>query len=216
MLNFPLPHHLTAAGEVVRVAVVQGRVFEKCLPKSNHHETKHQKRRLVDNLEQAAEGYERERLWNEYSEADKELVISALSVTDISTTVTTTSIPVPEHVAARIVQPVTCMSRTWSWTETSRLLGTPLWTYYRKIDWCYDNLRIVEYARANPYPEIYAALWFFRGHVRDNSSGGVGYNFFQNFSQGSFELCIIEALLGCKQNVLPWLDNTVRRNGSSY
>src|SRR5690606_24318366 len=69
--------------------------------------------------------------------------------------------------------------------------GTWLWRYSQYFNWCYNNKKIKTRADASPVVQIYFPFWFFKGHIVDQKSGGVGQTYFNAVLQGNFELCFI-------------------------
>lgn len=90
-------------------------------------------------------------------------------------------------------------------------LGQRLFTYYQQVDWCYNGSTITSISRTR-WPEVSMLFWEFKGHIGNTTSGGTGSTFYRAWTQGSFALCVPYVL--CAQFKYPWLDMTVRGNGT--
>ena len=100
------------------------------------------------------------------------------------------------------------------WAQVRRwgknLLGMTLWTYYQRIEWCANASYITSKTRIR-WGEVSMVGWSFKGHTGSTTGGGVGYTYFRARTSGHF--CLIQ-YFSCVQNAYPWIDMTVRRNGT--
>lgn len=100
------------------------------------------------------------------------------------------------------------------WAQVERygknLLGMKLWSYFQKIDWCYNGSTITSRTRTR-WGETHFPGWSWKGHIGSSTSGGVGSTFYRAWTQGHF--CLVE-YFSCVQNAYPWIDMTVRGNGT--
>lgn len=100
-----------------------------------------------------------------------------------------------------------------SWVVFERLqysyAGVHLWSYFQRIDWCWDGSTITSKTRTR-WAEIYAPGWEFVGHIGNSESGSVGQWFYRAWTQGHFRLCGG----GTCWNVYPWIDMTVYGDGT--
>jgi len=101
------------------------------------------------------------------------------------------------------------------WVTVSRwynnALGMRLFTYYERIDWCYNGSTITSVSRTR-WGEVGAPFWEFKGHVGSTTSGGTGQWSYRAWTQGHYALCMPYVL--CAQHKYPWIDITVRANGT--
>lgn len=106
-------------------------------------------------------------------------------------------------------------SCAWARVENywKNAVGQKLFSYYQKVDWCYDGTTITSVNRTR-WAETYALWWQFNGHIANTTSGGAGKANYRAFTQGSFSLCIGWQSIGCLQHKYPWIDMTVRANGT--
>jgi hypothetical protein len=100
------------------------------------------------------------------------------------------------------------------WAQVRRwgknLLGMTLWTYYQRIEWCSNGSTITSVTRLR-WGEVSFPGWAFKGHTSSTTSGGKGYTSYRARTHGHF--CLAE-YFSCVQNAYPWIDMTVRANGS--
>ena len=100
------------------------------------------------------------------------------------------------------------------WAQVRRygknLFGMTLWSYYQRIEWCANSSYITSRTRIR-WGETSFPGWSFKGHTGSTTGGGVGYTYFRARTQGHF--CLIQ-YFSCVQNAYPWIDMTVRRNGT--
>lgn len=100
------------------------------------------------------------------------------------------------------------------WAQVSRwgnnIFGMRLWTYYQRIEWCYSNGLITSVTRLR-WGEVSMPGWSFKGHTSSTTSGGKGSTSYRARTHGHF--CLVE-YFSCIQNAYPWIDMTVRGNGT--
>jgi len=100
------------------------------------------------------------------------------------------------------------------WAQVERygtnIFGMKLWSYFQKIDWCYNGSTITSKTRTR-WGETHFPGWSWKGHIGNSTSGGVGSTYFRAWTQGHF--CLVE-YFSCVQNAYPWIDMTVRGNGT--
>ncbi len=92
-------------------------------------------------------------------------------------------------------------------------LGQTLFSYFQKIDWCYDGSIITNNPTRLRWGEVYAPLWSFDGHIGNSESGGINQWSYEAWTQGKFKLCL-GGDIGCIQYKYPWIDMTVYGDGS--
>lgn len=90
--------------------------------------------------------------------------------------------------------------------------GQQLWRYIQQIDWCYNGSRITDLFRRR-WGEVSMSFWEYHGHIGNFESGGVGSWSYRAWTQGKFSLCF--PVVGCFQHRYPWIDQTVRANGTA-
>ena len=84
--------------------------------------------------------------------------------------------------------------------------------YSQKVDWCYNGTTITSVSHTHT-GSVYNALWRYNGLIAHSHSGGAGQTSFRAYSQASF--CNFLPVTGaCMQYVYPWVDQTVRGNGT--
>jgi hypothetical protein len=91
-------------------------------------------------------------------------------------------------------------------------LGDKLWSYFQKINWCYDGSKITSKTRLR-WGEVYYPGWQFAGHIGNLEQGGVNQWSYRAWTQGEFKLCL-GGDIGCVQYKYPWIDMTVYGDGS--
>ncbi len=91
--------------------------------------------------------------------------------------------------------------------------GQTLFSYFQKIDWCYDGSKITNNPTRLRWGEVYAPLWSFDGHIGSSESGGINQWSYRAWTQGKFKLCM-GGDIGCIQYKYPWIDMTVYGDGS--
>lgn len=91
-------------------------------------------------------------------------------------------------------------------------VGIKLWGYYQRIDWCYNGTKVTSVTR-NRWVSVYAPFWSFTKHVGNVVQGGANQSYYRAFTQGEFKFCV-GGDLGCAQYIYPWIDMTVRGNGT--
>lgn len=98
------------------------------------------------------------------------------------------------------------------WAEVYRdqnsPLGFDLWEYHQVINWCNDGTNVT-YTSWNAWGQTQDPTWSWEGVVGSSSSGGVGYSWYDQWSQGHFRQCI--PLFGCLDNRYPWIEMEVYR-----
>jgi len=92
-------------------------------------------------------------------------------------------------------------------------LGQTLFSYFQKIDWCYDGSKITNNPTRLRWGEVYAPLWSFDGHTGNSESGGINQWSYRAWTQGEFKLCL-GGDIGCIWYKYPWIDTTVYGDGT--
>ena len=104
-----------------------------------------------------------------------------------------------------------CKSVTKS-RSAYNVFGQVLWTYYQKIDWCYNGSKITSKTRIRWGDLPWYSLWQFMGHIGSSQSGGVGQWSYRAWTQGEFRFSLVGYPV---QYAYPWVDMTVYGNGTS-
>ncbi|HZJ03305.1 MAG TPA: hypothetical protein VFE20_06470 [Thermoleophilia bacterium] len=97
-------------------------------------------------------------------------------------------------------------------TYTGRsYLGNKLWAYTHTVEWEWNGSQIVG-GRSNPTASVYAVFWRCQ-NARFNqwSFGGKGFSSWRRGWQGDFRDVVAGYMI---QQVLPWIEFTVYRDGS--
>jgi len=100
------------------------------------------------------------------------------------------------------------------WAQVKRyaknLIGSTLWAYFQKINWCSNGSYITSHSRTR-WGETYWPGWSWEGNIGSTTGGGNGSTYYRSWTQGHF--CLI-SYFSCVQNAYPWIDMTVYRNGT--
>lgn len=98
----------------------------------------------------------------------------------------------------------------WCWYYTEGVsgkgvLGNTLWDYSSRADVCEDvTTSQITAASLSHWGETHFLFWTY-----DPSStselGGAGSDFYQTFSQGKFQFCVVAKDIGCVSNANPWV-----------
>ncbi|MBI4672820.1 MAG: hypothetical protein HY741_14270 [Chloroflexi bacterium] len=96
--------------------------------------------------------------------------------------------------------------------EMYSAVGIKLWGYYQRIDWCYNGTVVTSKTR-NRSVSVIAPFWSFTKHTGNLEQGGVNQSYYRAWTQGEFKFCVSSQ--GCIQYVYPWIDQTVRGNGTA-
>ena len=97
-----------------------------------------------------------------------------------------------------------------AWRRGSNIFGMTLWTYYQRIEWCASGGKITSVTRIR-WGEVSMPGWSFKGHTSSTTSGGKGSYSYRARTHGHF--CLVQ-YFSCIQNAYPWIDMTVRANGT--
>lgn len=163
---------------------------------------------IVQRLKDA--GKDADQVWATLSPETQEAVREALTVARVETSVTF----VPEDSTSASdgasAQATSCLYGFQVERYGTNAFGQKLWSYFQKIDWCYNGSWITWKSRIR-WGEVYFPFWEFKGHIGNYESGGVGYWSYRAWTQGHFALCV--PYLGCSQHTYPWIDMTVYANG---
>ncbi|HSO10899.1 MAG TPA: hypothetical protein VLT51_00895 [Anaerolineales bacterium] len=81
--------------------------------------------------------------------------------------------------------------------------------YQQKVDWCYDGTKITSVSHVHT-PTVYIVTYRYIGLIGHLHSGGVGQTSYRAYSQAHFCMWVG----ACVWNVYPWVDQTVRGNGT--
>lgn len=92
------------------------------------------------------------------------------------------------------------------------LLGGKLWSYFQRIDWCYNGSKVTSTYR-NRWGETYYPFWNWQ-HNGNSTSGGTGSTYYYAWTQGQFALCVNGQGWGCIQYSYPWVDQRGDKNGN--
>jgi hypothetical protein len=155
-------------------------------------------------------GKDADQVWAALSPQTQQAVQQALTVARVETSVTLVpadSTPASDGVSA---QATSCLYGFQVERYGKNSLGQKLWSYFQKIDWCYNGSWITSKFRVR-WGEVYFPFWEFKGHIGNSESGGVGYWSYRAWTQGKFALCA--PYVGCAQYKYPWIDMTVYANG---
>lgn len=138
---------------------------------------------------------------------------ACLDIVEVGATGLAPTEPAGDVQPAAIVPPPGGGSCKWAQVErwAKNVLGQKLWSYFQKIEWCYNGTYITAKTRLR-WAEVYFPGWEFKGHIGNYESGGVGYWSYRAWTQGKFSFCPLN--LGCIQHVYPWIDMTVYANGN--
>lgn len=96
--------------------------------------------------------------------------------------------------------------------EMYSAVGIKLWGYYQRIDWCFNGTVVTSKTR-NRSVSVFAPFWSFTRHIGNLEQGGVNQSYYRAWTQGEFKFCVSDQ--GCIQYVYPWIDQTVRGNGTA-
>lgn len=133
-------------------------------------------------------------------------VLEYLKVTQVKTSVSTTE----GHVLADGGRG--CNSRQYQ-VDWCNALGQTLFSYFQKIDWCYDGSKITNTPTRTRWGEVYVPLWSYDGHIGNSESGGINQSSYEAWTQGEFKLCA-GGDIGCIWHKYPWIDMTVYGDGT--
>ena len=90
--------------------------------------------------------------------------------------------------------------------------GTWLYSFNQRIEWSYDGTYITGIYDHHSWGET-SWPWFYQGLASESESGGYGSTYFQRYSQGIFELILMEFVV---QSDYPSIDMTVYGDGSFF
>ncbi len=112
----------------------------------------------------------------------------------------------------------TALAASSCWTFTKRLdgknyYGMTMWSYFQRIDWCGNGSTITDVLRRQRWGEVYHAYWSYT-HIDSATSGGAGKTWYWAYTQAEFKYCPWNA--GCGSYRYPWIDMTVKPNGTLY
>ncbi len=90
-------------------------------------------------------------------------------------------------------------------------LGNSLWSYTHTVEWEWNGSQIVG-GRSNPTASVYAVFWRCqKARFNQWSFGGKGFSSWRRGWQGDFRDVVAGYMI---QQVLPWIEFTVYRDGS--
>ncbi|MEA1958427.1 MAG: hypothetical protein U9N44_01970 [Chloroflexota bacterium] len=89
-------------------------------------------------------------------------------------------------------------------------LGMKLWSYYESITFGYDGTTITRADQPRIWGQTYIVGWRYEGVLSSSTSGGVGYTFYEGWTQGHFILGIGGWDI---KHCYPQIDITVYGNG---
>lgn len=165
--------------------------------------------RLVEQLQASADP---EAEFLRLSTKDQHAVVAFLQVTTVEESREVSRTPVAADGGGLVA-----LAANACWTITKRNdakngFGMIMWSYFQKVNWCGNGSTITSTPARTRWGEVYIVFWGYNGHIDSSTSGGYGSTFYQTFTQGKFSLC--PPLLGCTQYRYPWIDMTVRPNGT--
>ncbi|NOK61455.1 MAG: hypothetical protein GFH27_549311n138 [Chloroflexi bacterium AL-W] len=100
-------------------------------------------------------------------------------------------------------------------TVEGRSLVARTYLYRLEIEWCYNGSIVTEIKRDQIIAEVGPTpFWFYDGEVNSQTSGGVNDSQYFHYTQGKFSYCPIPAQIGCLQSVQPWVELTVKGDGT--
>lgn len=168
--------------------------------------------RLTEKLAQADDA-ERDRIWGELSKKDKDAVVEYNTVVKI--------------IAEELIEPsmsegaITTANLATSGCDVRgrkekgiNIFGAVLWEYYSRVEWCFNGTNVTSKfatrtGKAGPFP----SLWEYKGDaVPPVESGGVGKTSYRIWVNGYFKFAVAGYPI---QTAYPWIDITVRGNGTS-
>ena len=101
------------------------------------------------------------------------------------------------------------------WAQVSvteyNIIHIKLFTYYQKIEWCYNGSVVLSHSRY-VWGTVSYPWWEYKGTILSEQHGGNYYSYYSSYVKGHFVYCPIK--LSCIQNKYPWISMTVRGNGS--
>jgi hypothetical protein len=150
-------------------------------------------------------------VWNLLPAHQKDLVKKWLSASTFETQVTDTLAPTTASTSAKTSLAAGCGTVTLA-RQATNSLGQTLWTYYESVYRCFNGSTVSSISR-NRWGTVNAVMWFFRGNIGSNTRGGNGQSSYYAWTQGRFELCLVNGI-GCAQQVLPWIWITVYGSGT--
>lgn len=158
----------------------------------------------------AAAGSAREAMWRGLPAGLREAVVAFQRVSYIGeSTIIEPARGGPAGLVSRAA--AGCKSVTKS-RSAYNVFGQVLWTYYQKIDWCYNGTKITSKTRIRWGDLPWYSLWQFIGHMDSVQSGGVGQWSYRAWTQGEFRFSLVGYPV---QHAYPWVDMTVYGNGTS-
>ena len=152
-------------------------------------------------LRLAAAGRQAGQVWLNLTPGEQQEVITDLTPTQVEVSVTN---------GPSGASPQACR---WAQVEVyyTNIFHQKLVAYFQKINWCYNGSTVTSHTRIR-WGETYALFWQFKGNIGSRESGGNGHTYYEAWTQGEFALCL--PYVGCGQYKYPWIDMTVRGNGS--
>jgi hypothetical protein len=92
--------------------------------------------------------------------------------------------------------------------------GAVLWEYSSKVEWCYNGSTVTsKFATRTGKPGPFPSLWEYLGDaVPPVEGGGVGQSYYRIWCNGYFRFAVAGYPI---QTAYPWIDITVRGNGTS-
>lgn len=97
--------------------------------------------------------------------------------------------------------------------DGKNIYGIRMFSYFQKIDWCYDGSKITNNPTRLRWGEVYAPFWLFDGYMGNSESGGINQGSYRAWTQGAFKYCL-GGDIGRIQHKYPWIDMTVYGYGS--
>lgn len=148
-----------------------------------------------------ADVLERAQIWEKLSKEDKDAVVIYNTVVQI-----TSEDIYQQHISA-------CDVRGRK-EKGYNYFGQVLWEYYSKVEWCYNGTTVTsKFATRTGKPGPFPSLWEYMGDaVPPVESGGVGQTYYRIWVNGYFRFAVAGYPI---QTAYPWIDITVRGNGTS-
>jgi hypothetical protein len=106
-------------------------------------------------------------------------------------------------------------SSCWQITKTvtfKNYYGTILWQWKQHGEWCGNGTKITKTIARSWWPLVYASYWQANASFNNWQSGGYNYTYWRSFAQAEFKWC--PPLAGCSDYHYPWIDITMRPNGT--
>lgn len=106
-------------------------------------------------------------------------------------------------------------STCWGITKTvtwKNNIGTILWRWKHHGEWCGNGSKITKTIVRSWWPVVYAEYWKVNANFHNWKSGGVNFSYWRSFAQAEFSFC--PPLAGCTTWKYPWIDMTMRPNGT--